>query len=254
MKKAVRIIFAVLALSGFILFGFPVFRHVLNVGNVAGLILSLIFLLVAIFAPSIGNLLKKAVRSTGGKVVVGMIGILILAIIGLCVITGTRIMGAWSVKPDENATVVVLGCKVNGTAPSLALSERIHAAYDYLKIHEDVPCIVSGGQGDGEDISEAQCMRDELVSLGISEDRIYMEDQSKTTEENMEYSAEIIRQNNFSSDVAIVTNEFHMYRAEEFAKEAGLRPGTVPAKTAFWLFPTFFVREQIGILYGWICG
>ena len=254
MVKAVRIIFTVLALCGFIIFGLPVFRHVLNAGNMAGLLLSLIFLLIGIYAPSMGTWLRKAVGTTGGKIGVGMIGILIITIIGLGVLTGTRIMGAWSDGPEEDATVIVLGCQVNGTEPSLALSERIHAAYDYLMVHTDVPCIVSGGQGNGEDISEAQCMRDELAALGISADRIYMEDQSKSTEENMEYSARIIRENNFSSDVAVVTNEFHVYRAEELAKKAGLTPGAVPAETASWLFPTFFVREQIGILYGWITG
>ena len=52
--------------------------------------------------------------------------------------------------------------------------------------------IVSGGRGRGEDITEASAMKDYLVSKGINKDMIIMEDKSKTTKENFDFSKKII--------------------------------------------------------------
>ena len=90
--------------------------------------------------------------------------------------------------------VVVLGAGVNGTVPSLSLQNRLDAAYAYLTEFPDAICVVSGCQGDGEDISEAQCMYNELVKMGIDPDRIWMEDQAANTRENLRFSLEIIEE------------------------------------------------------------
>ena len=60
--------------------------------------------------------------------------------------------------PKDETVMIVLGCGVNGDRPSLMLTERLDAACDYLNTHEEVVCILSGGQGKGENISEAECM------------------------------------------------------------------------------------------------
>ena len=55
-------------------------------------------------------------------------------------------------------TVLVLGCQVRGTEPSLMLTRRLEAAYQYLTQYPDAVCVVSGGQGDDEDIPEGEAM------------------------------------------------------------------------------------------------
>ena len=81
-------------------------------------------------------------------------------------------------SPPSYATVVVLGCKVNGRDPSLMLQRRLEAALPYIKDHPEVPCIVSGGQGNNEEISEAQAMKEWLIQYGVPESQIYLEDRS----------------------------------------------------------------------------
>ena len=52
--------------------------------------------------------------------------------------------------------VVVLGAGVNGTQPSLSLRTRLDAALDYLEENPDIPVVLTGSQGYGEAITEAQ--------------------------------------------------------------------------------------------------
>lgn len=115
--------------------------------------------------------------------------------------------------------IIVLGAQVKGTRPSLALRWRIDRAYEYLTENPDTLAVVSGGQGQGEDISEAECMKRELVSRGIPEDRILIEDKSTSTKENIKYSLKIIGQSD--AKIGIVTNNFHVWRAVKIARRAG---------------------------------
>lgn len=252
--KAMRIVFILLALCGFFFFGFPIFRSIFNVGNAAGLILSAVLMLIGIFWASIGSAIHTLAQKTAGRVCLTVLIVLIALLLFLGVFTGILIVRGCSRQPSEDATVIVLGCQVKGERPSRMLTERIDAAYDWMEEHPQSVAIVSGGQGEGEDISEAQCMRDELVKRGIPEDRILMEDKSTSTRENIAFSKKLIREKNLSENVAVVTNEFHIYRSIRIAEKAGLKAGAVPAKTAWFLLPTFFMREQIGILYEWVTG
>ena len=153
--------------------------------------------------------------------------------------------------------VIVLGAGVNGTVPSLILSERIAAADAYLKEHPDTICIVSGGQGPGEDITEAKCMYDSLVSRGIDPTRIWQEDKSTSTRENIRFSLALIEENTGSrpAQAAVISNEFHLFRAGLFAKEQGLDMIGVPAKTTwFSLRANYFLREIVAVWYYTILG
>ncbi len=94
---------------------------------------------------------------------------------------------------DDGEYVIVLGAQVRGEMPTLVLSARIRAAAEYLKEHPAAVAIASGGKGNGENISEAEAIRRGLVRLGISEDRILLEDRSTSTAENLRFSAEVIQ-------------------------------------------------------------
>ena len=151
--------------------------------------------------------------------------------------------------PPQNTTAVVLGCSVKGTKPSRILEERIDAAYDYLSVNKDAVCILSGGRGPGEDITEAQCMYEVLTKRGISENRLILEERSTTTEENLKYTGEILKDRGLDMTVTLVTSEFHEYRANQMAARLGMKSYSTPAHTFFVYFPTYYVRELYGILY-----
>ena len=68
---------------------------------------------------------------------------------------------AWCRPPQQTgeATVVVLGCKVNGEEPSLMLRRRLECAMEYLAENPQADCVVSGGMGDNESYTEAHVMQ-----------------------------------------------------------------------------------------------
>lgn len=154
--------------------------------------------------------------------------------------------------PDESRpvdAVIVLGAGVNGTTPSVALQTRINAAADYLRGHPDVPAILSGGQGPGEDISEARAMFNALTALGIEAERLILEEDSTNTRENLENSLALLPDYN-SKTVAVVTNDFHMARVRLLLTTCG--PGAVvqvPAKLPWWwLSANYYVRESFAVV------
>lgn len=169
----------------------------------------------------------------------------------LVIIMTTLMVKAAAARPAENATVIVLGCKVYGERPSIMLEARLDAALEYLNANPESACIVSGGQGSDELIPEAECMYLYLTSHGIAAERIYQEDKSTTTRENIAFSYEIIKEQGLNASIAIATNEFHEYRAGKIAENFGLEYGAVSGSTVLWLLPTYYARELLAILYEW---
>ena len=53
-------------------------------------------------------------------------------------------------------------------------------------------------------------------------------------------------------DLALVTNGYHQYRAQLIASEQGLDAGAVRAETAWWLVPTYVLREICAIAHEWL--
>ena len=115
--------------------------------------------------------------------------------------------------------IIVLGAHVEGTRLTLALLERTRRALQYLEENPDTKAILSGGQGSGEDITEAECMRRYLEDSGIDSARLLIEDESTTTVENLKFSQKFV--NAGVNTVGIVTNNFHVYRSVRIARKAG---------------------------------
>lgn len=150
---------------------------------------------------------------------------------------------------NENVTVLVLGCQVNGDTPSLILQGRIDTAYAYLKDHPEAVCVASGGQGTGEDITEAQAIRDALIHKGIDGSRIYLEDASTNTQENLSFSARLIEENGLPRTVAIASDNFHQLRAALFAKKNDLEPYALGCPSPWTTGPGYWVRESVAAVW-----
>ena len=174
----------------------------------------------------------------------------------LCAFAGLVAMAAADRPADgQDCTVVVLGCQVFPDGhPSLMLRGRINAAYDYLTAHPDALCIASGGQNGSEPISEAQCIRDTLVSMGIAPERILLEDQSASTEENLAFSAALLREKGLSTDVAIASDNFHQLRAAIWAQRSGLTPYSDGCASPWFLTAGYWARETAALLYMVVTG
>ena len=174
------------------------------------------------------------------------------------IFTGILIFRAGLGNPEISCQyIIVLGAGVNGTTPSLSLRDRLDAAYQYLVANPDTICIVSGGQGDGEDITEAACMYQELTARGIEPHRIWQEDKSTNTRENIANSLALIEAYTGArpTEAGIVSSEYHLYRAGKFAQEQELTSIGIPAKTSWvTLRINYFLREIVAVWYYMLFG
>jgi len=257
MGRFLKVLFIIIGIIFIIWFAIPiVVKGIVNIGNITGIILGVLFLLYGIFFHWVNEtvvyLWGKYLAAKIIEIIIGLALLAILCLAVLCMIA----MGTASGKPTTpNATAIVLGCKVNaGGVPSLMLETRLEAAKEYLENNPESKAIVSGGQGKDETETEASAMYNWLTSHGISADRIIMEDESTDTHENLENCKEIIYSmdsDSLTMNVVLVTNEFHQYRSLKIAEEKGFTASPCVAHTPWWLFPTYYVREMYGILEDW---
>lgn len=143
-----------------------------------------------------------------------IIGLLLFTVICSGVICGMTWNGS-----DNLDYVVVLGAQVNGTVPSRALRKRLDKAYEYAMKNSETMLVLSGGQGGGEDITEAQCMKEFLEERGLPKERMILEEKSTNTMENLKFSNEL--SGCADKKTGIISNNFHIYRALKLAKKMG---------------------------------
>lgn len=172
----------------------------------------------------------------------------ICLVAGICVFVfvEAQVVSAMNTAPQENLEyIIVLGAGVNGTTPTRPLRLRIQTAYEYMEANPDTTLIASGGKGWDERISEAECIRNSLVEMGLDESRIILEDASRDTEENIRNSYEFIPSKDCR--VGVVTNSFHVWRSLQIAKSQGCENiSGVPAKTLMPVGIHYVVREFFG--------
>lgn len=173
---------------------------------------------------------------------------MVTAILVFFSIIEINVIKSMTAKPKDNLSyVIVLGAGLNGSRPSNPLVKRIEKAAEYVSDNPDTILIASGGQGMFETISEAECIKNELVKKGVDESRIVLEDKSTSTEENLRFSLKII--GDADADVGIITNSFHEYRAGIIAKREGYTNySPVPAVTLFPVGVHYIIREFFGIV------
>lgn len=241
MKKVLRFIVFIIAALLFIWFLAPIYKGVVHIGMLYPLPILALFMLFS----AKPDLLKYVF--TKFKV----LSIVINSFIGVGIIVFVSLVGVMVYyakdTPQANSTVIILGCQVNGTRPSLMLYDRMMAAVDYLNENPDSAVIASGGKGPGESISEAQAIKTFLVNKGVDESRIYLEDKSVNTNQNITFSAKIIEENRLNKNVAVVTDGFHQFRSAYFAKQNNLDSSAISCHTRWYFAPSYYSREVLAI-------
>ena len=160
------------------------------------------------------------------------------------------IMNSKSDAETQTDYIVILGAGLNGETPSLSLHERLKAGVEYLRKYPDTYVVVSGGQGRGETITEAEAMRRFLTSNGIDEDRILLESSATSTMENFKYSRRLIeeRTGKPAGKVSFVTNSFHILRSKLLAKRNGLDAYAISVKTPEQVLVQMYLREYFALI------
>lgn len=244
-----------LILSGLLLIADAVFvmgRISMNLGVMLPLVAGIPLLLIGLFLPGFRKLVK---RSRIIRAIAFLISLVyLLSALAFAVTTGLIL--ANSAEPADGADVViVLGGGIRGRTPTLSLKYRLDAAKEYLDRNPDTVVILSGGRGSDEAVSEAEVMRDYLVSRGVPEERTIMEDRSSSTEENFRFSKAIIDERFGEGAVAVfATNRFHVFRSELVAKREGLSAEGIPAPGVWYITPNDYMRECVAIVIYFLKG
>lgn len=154
----------------------------------------------------------------------------------------------------KGSTVIVAGAQIRGDQPSLMLSRRLDKAAVYLKDNPDSLCVVSGSKGTNEQYTEAFVMKKYLVEKhGIDQSRIYTEENSLNTRQNMQFSSDVIRKNSLSENVVVATDFFHEYRCARELKTAGINNArSIPCATDWYFLPGYWVREVMAIINSYL--
>lgn len=246
----VKIICVLLIALGTLLIGLSVISALVSTAITIGMVApAALGLLTAIYAVlrlgRKGPVLRR--RWLRVAIIVCLIAGLLLAV----VLETLMSVAAYREPPEEDAGfVIVLGCGVFPDGQlTLSLKNRLDAAYEYLAAHEDTLCIVSGGQGDNEPVPEAKAMQEYLRSRGIEASRILMEDKSTSTLLNLTYSREIMKQYpERPVTAAVVTSDYHVFRALMIAEDLGINAFGIPAETNWRIVVACHVREYAAII------
>lgn len=190
---------------------------------------------------------------------------LLLLLLGLAVVVfgalelyiaahdNTRIVG-------EPTAMVIFGCKVEKDGPSILLRDRLDTALDYLKDHPDMKVVVTGGKGDDEHQSEAQCMYNYLTAHGVNADNIYMEDQARNTWQNVNFSRPLMENNGMDCMTncrpLLVSSGFHLARIQmlwERVNPEGWPPSTLAAPVSHKPSAVqMFFREPLALVKSFV--
>lgn len=182
-----------------------------------------------------------------------MILLIILILLFICYAMGVVAFMAYYAnrKNSTYSTVlVVLGCQVKGNKPSKSLKRRLDIAYKFLENNKDICCIVSGGKGNDELISEADCMYSYLTDRGISKERIFKENTSTSTKENLINSLQVIKEHSLPQNIIIATDFYHQLRANIIGKKHSIKiSGALSCMPSVKILIINILRELIAIPY-----
>lgn len=211
--------------------------------NAAALVILIHELLGLLPSPQIPRLILFALLALGG-IAYGITEVLVI------------LAGRGTAKAPCDC-IIVLGCKIVNSVPSFSLRDRIQAAADYLTKHPHTVAVLSGGQSEGETVSEAQYMFERLTETGIAPHRLILEERSENTWENLRFSAKLIDKEfgTRPERIGLLSSEYHLYRIAMYAGKQNLTAVTIPAPTSHFLTKlNGFMREGAGVWHQIILG
>ena len=165
-----------------------------------------------------------------------------------------NIKAASHIPTFDKEYVIILGSmiKKDGSLTPL-LKSRVDRAIEFAKMQKentdkDIIIVPSGGKGNDEIMAEAEAMRKYLISEGISDKNIIIENQSKSTIENMKLSNSIIVNDKKDAKVSFSTADYHVFRSGVIANECGIDCEGMGSKTKWYFYTNALIREFIASL------
>jgi len=247
---AVAVVAANLALAGYVVFTsvLAVRREGRHLSNLLGLFLVAgVVVMVA--------LLGVALATGWTWLLIGTVAALALGAHTAVLLTAFAAYGALYARLRVRGgmdAIVVLGSRVFGTQVPPLLAARIDKGLQVLAAegaqgHHPL-LVLSGGQGADEYVPEADAMATYALAHGAREDQVRIERASRTTQDNLAYSRDLLLAEGHGTTLVVATNDFHAFRTAIIARELGIDAQVVGAPTARYYYPSAVLREFVAVL------
>ena len=227
---------ALIALAGAVCLALP-----LHIGMTGVCLLLLAAVLLALRI-----LKKKDAPRVWSRILIGLTAASMAVIFGAMGYIAVQGRDSSMQEADVPDFIVVLGAQVQGDGPSLTLKKRLDRTLEFLQANPDKTVIVSGGQGADEVHTEASVMAQYLLTRGAQPAQVIEEDQASNTRENLLFSAALAEARGIdTSQVLIVTSDFHMCRAKYIAKTLGMEPYGLTSSTWPWILKLNYTLREV---------
>jgi len=253
-KWFIKIFIEILIKISLIIFGLILIFYSLNVFKLWGRFDFFVFLsgflgLLLIIITITFEKIIKLVLKLPKFIIISGIALLLIGAVSFIIVQSLIINNMrGKTSQTEPEYVIVLGCQVVGTLASVPLVRRVYTAIDYLNDHPNTKIVISGGQGPGEDITEAEAMRRLLAEKGISSDRILIESNSRNTVQNFIFSDDLY--NLKEKNIVVVTTDYHMFRSLKVAKKLGFKNiSCLASKSQITVLPIYLFREYFAVVF-----
>ena len=236
---------AVLILTFFIE-GIRIIRHEgAKPSNLLSMLFSVLLYLYLAVWPAVGGLHVNAL-STRLYAAISLSAAYLLSLMAIYALSA--MLNLIHVRRNWNADyIVVLGAGLSGCSVTPLLAARIDKGIALLRKNPGAVLILSGGQGPGEEIAEGKAMAAYAAAQGVSAEQMLIEDNSRSTEENLRFSKALMAVKN--PTVIVVTTAYHVFRALLLAKQQGIPCVGFGAKTKWYFTLNALLREFIGYLH-----
>lgn len=198
-------------------------------------------------AVALCSILNKKQKFTTFSAVLTILsaGSLVVLMAGMNLITCSGATDWDRATEADYALVLGAAVKEDGNA-SRIMRQRLRAALHFMEENPDAHVILSGGQGDDEPITEAECMYKTILEMGADETRLILEDNSFNTRENLLNSMEIIeKRGGTGKPIALITSEFHQRRAAYIADGLQIDTCAVSAHTDQWFYRVNYTLREV---------
>lgn len=160
----------------------------------------------------------------------------------------------WQFGTVDQATkadcIIVLGSAIEDDRPSPVFEQRIQHGIQLHKKGFASTIVFTGGIGDRERYSESRIAQNYAIENGIPASQILIEEQSRTTQQNLAEAQAIMQHKQFKSAI-IVSDPLHMKRSILMAQDLGMTVFSSPTPTSMYRSwkpqSEFLIRE----LYFW---
>lgn len=210
--------------------------------------LSMLFSILLFAYLAVWPMVRGLERNTWGTrlyTVISFAAVYVLSLMAMYSLSA--IVNLVHLKKRRNADyIVVLGAGILGEKVTPLLAARIEKGMELMRCNPGARVIMSGGQGPGEDIPESRAMAAYAAEHGGDANRILMEQESVSTEENLLFSRNMMDKK--ASKIIIVTTAYHVFRALILARQQGIKCVGFGAKTKWYFTLNALIREFIGYL------